>query len=131
MGQNLTALGLQLDLMRMDLEVIAPEICARIGEMQEVLGTMMEEVRDYSYALNPSAVERAGLRSALDRLVSRVRERFAGSVRLNVDPSLKIDPKFASALFHIAKEAVENAVQHSSCSADRNRGKVHTYRIVS
>lgn len=115
-GQNLTALGLQLDLVRMDLENISPEICERIGAVQRLLESMMEEVREYSYELNPSTVERAGLRSALDRLATRVRERFTGSLRLNVDPSLKIDPKLASALYQIAQEAVENAVQHSSCS---------------
>jgi signal transduction histidine kinase len=62
-------------------------------------------------------VERAGLRAALDRLIGRIRPRFAGTVRLNVDPSLKLDPKIASAMYSIAQEAVENAVYHSSCSA--------------
>lgn len=115
-GQNLTALGLQLDLVRMDLEAAAPESSARLAEIQEMLGTMMEEVRDYSYELNPSIVERAGLRPALDRLLIRIRSRFSGSVRLQADPSLKIDPKVATAFYHIAQEATENAVQHSSCS---------------
>ena len=81
-----------------------------------MLEEMMEEVREFSYELNPSAVERAGLRSALDRLVTRLRQRFVGSLRLNVDPSLKINPKLASAMYQIAQEAAENAVQHSSCS---------------
>ncbi len=116
-GQNLTAMGLQLDLLRMDLEAVSPESCTRIGEIQKVLEGVMEETREYTYALNPSDVERAGLRSALDRMVGRLRERFVGSVRLNVDPSLKIEKTHATALFHIAHEAVENAVQHSSCSA--------------
>jgi PAS domain S-box-containing protein len=116
-GQNLTALGLQLDLIRMDLENVAPEACARVVEIQRILETMMQRVREYSYELNPSTVERAGLRSALDRLAGRIRGRFTGSVRVNVDPSLKIDSKIASAMFQIAQEAVENAVQHASCSA--------------
>lgn len=116
-GQNLTAFGLQLDLLRMDLESVSPESCARIVEIQKLLETMMEEVREYSYSLNPSTVERAGLRPALDRLVGRIRERFPGTVRLNVDPSLKLDPKIASAMYHIAQEAIENAVQHSGCSS--------------
>jgi signal transduction histidine kinase len=116
-GQNLTALGLQLDLMRMDLEPVLPASCGKIVEIQKVLEEMMEEVREYSYELNPSAVERAGLRSALDRMVTRLRLRFVGTLRLNVDPSLKINPKLASAMFQIAQEAAENAVQHSSCSA--------------
>ena len=59
-GQNLTALGLQLDLVRMDLETVSPETSARMVEIQGILGGMMEEVREYSYELNPSAVERAG-----------------------------------------------------------------------
>ena len=116
-GQNLTALGLQLDLVRMDLESVSPETCARIGGIQKLLEDHDGEVREYSYELNPSTVERAGLRPALDRLAARIRTRFPGSLRLNVDPSLKLDPKLASALFQIAQEAVENAVQHSSCSA--------------
>lgn len=116
-GQNLTALGLQLDLVRMDLEAVAPEPSARIAEIQKMLETMMEQVRDYSYELNPSIVERAGLRTALDRLVIRIRTRFTGAIRLAADPSLRIDPKIATAMYHIAQEAVENAVQHAGCSA--------------
>ncbi len=116
-GQNLTAFGLQLDLIRMDLEAAAPEQCRRISDLQKLLEQMMESVREYSYELNPSAVERAGLRSALDRLAGRIRERFAGSLRLNVDPSLKLEKQIATAMYHIAQEAVENAVQHASCSS--------------
>jgi signal transduction histidine kinase len=116
-GQNLTALGLQLDLVRMDLENISPVINARVMEIQHMLGIMMEEVREYSYELNPATVERAGLRPALDRLVSRMRQRFPGTLRVNADPSLRLDPQIASPLFHIAQEAVENAVRHAACSA--------------
>jgi PAS domain S-box-containing protein len=116
-GQNLTALGLQLDLIRMDLEILSPETCGRVIEIQRILEAMMQRVREYSYELNPSTVERAGLRSALDRLTGRIRGRFTGALRVNVDPSLKIDPKIASAMYQIAQEAVENAIQHASCSA--------------
>jgi PAS domain S-box-containing protein len=116
-GQNLTALGLQLDLIRMDLESVSPDTCGRIGEIQKLLEEMMESVREYSYELNPSTVERAGLRPALDRMLGRIRARFPGALRVNVDPSLKLNPKLASAIFQILQEGVENAVQHSGCSA--------------
>jgi signal transduction histidine kinase len=116
-GQNLTALGLQLDLVRMDLESVSPDTCRRVGEIQKLLEGMMESVREYSYELNPSAVERAGLRPALDRLAEKVRARFPGALRINVDPSLRLDPKLAKALYQILQEGVDNAVQHSGCSA--------------
>ena len=115
-GQTLTALGLRLDLVRMDLDAVAPETCRRVAEIQEIIGEMMESVREYSYELNPSTVERAGLRPAIDRLLGRLRSRYTGSLRVNVDPSLKADPKLAAALYQIVQEAVENAVQHASCS---------------
>jgi signal transduction histidine kinase len=101
----------------MDLENISPEIGARVTEIQHMLGIMMEEVREYSYELNPATVERAGLRPALDRLVSRLGQRFPGTLRVKADPSLKLDPQIASPLFLIAQEAVENAVRHAACSA--------------
>jgi len=115
-GQNLTALGLQLDLIRMDLAAAAPAVGERVAEIQKVLGEMMESVREYSYELNPATVERAGLRAALDRLATRSRTRFAGLFRVNVDPSMKLEPKLASAFYQIAQEAIENAVQHSGGS---------------
>jgi signal transduction histidine kinase len=48
--------------------------------------------------------------------VGRVRPRYAGLFRTNVDPSLKLEKAVAAALYQIAQEAVENAVQHSGCS---------------
>jgi signal transduction histidine kinase len=115
-GQNLTALGLQLDLVRMDLESVSPQTCAHVSEIQQLLGAMMEEVREFSYHLNPSIVERAGLQPALDGLVGGLRTRFTGTLRMSVDPSLKLDRKTASAMYQIAQEALENSVQHASCS---------------
>ncbi len=116
-GQNMTAFGLQLDLLRMDLDPKAEDALARIAEMQQLIEGIMEEVREYSYKLNPSTVERAGLRPALDKLAVRMRDRFTGHIRLNVDPSLKVDPKIAPIVFRIVQEAVENAVKHAACSS--------------
>ena len=83
-----------------------------------MLEEMMESVREYSYELNPSTVERAGLAAgAGPPRRSGFGQRFPGSLRVNVDPSLKLDPKLASALYQILQEGVENAVQHSGCSA--------------
>ena len=115
-GQNITPFGLLLDLIHIELERLSPETCARITEIEQTLEGMTEEVRQDSYEINPSTVERAGLRPALDRLASRLLHRFNGWLRIQVDPSLKLDPKIASALFHIAQEALNNAVEHASCS---------------
>ena len=115
-GQNLAALGLQLDLVRMDLDGSPSAAREHIEEIQTLLESVMEQVRNFSYELNPSAVERVGLRSALDRLGARIREHFHGSLRIDMDSSIALPPNAASALYRIAEEAVENAAHHSGCS---------------
>ena len=115
-GQNLAALGLQLDLVRMDLDGNPAVVREHLAEIQTLLESIMEQVRNFSYELNPSAVERVGLRSALDRLGARIRERFQGSVRISVDSSVCPPPKTALALYRIAEEAAENSAHHAGCS---------------
>jgi PAS domain S-box-containing protein len=115
-GQSLSAAGLQLDLLRMDFEAAVPEIRQRTAELQGALETIMAAVRDFSYELNPDIVERAGLHAAMDRLVGRTRKRFSGNVRLLADSSLHVPPPVGSAIYKIAVEALENALQHSGCS---------------
>jgi signal transduction histidine kinase len=115
-GQSLSAAGLQLDLLRMDFESAAPLIGARTTELQGMLETIMAGVREFSYELNPDIVERAGLHAAMDRLVGRTRKNFSGNLRLMADSSLRFPPDIGSALYKIASEALENALQHSGCS---------------
>ncbi|MCL5743214.1 MAG: histidine kinase [Acidobacteria bacterium] len=115
-GQCLSSAGLQLDLLRMDLEGEMPGISSRTGEIQHVLESLMERIREFSYELNPAIVERAGLNSAMDRLVGRSRRNFAGTLRLMADSSLRFPPEVASAIYKIAQEALENAILHSGCS---------------
>lgn len=115
-GQCLSSAGLQLDLLRMDLEQHVPAISSRTAEIQQVLEGVMARVREYSFELNPDIVERAGLSTALDRLAGRSRREFPGTFRLMADTSFRLPPQVGSAIYRIAQEAVENAIQHSSCS---------------
>ncbi|MCL4854235.1 MAG: hypothetical protein KJZ78_22980 [Bryobacteraceae bacterium] len=115
-GQVLSAVGLQLDVLRLDYKDQVPEIAARTAEIQNLLERAMKQVRDLSYLLNPAIVERAGLHSALDRLVGRSRTSFPGPIRLLLDSSVRIPPDVGTAFYRIAEQAIENAVQHSGAT---------------
>ncbi|HEU0140170.1 MAG TPA: histidine kinase [Bryobacteraceae bacterium] len=115
-GQVLSAVGLQLDVLRLDYKDQLPEIAARTAEIQNLLERAMKQVRDLSYLLNPAIVERAGLHSALDRLVGRSRALFPGPIRLLLDSSVRIPPDVGTAFYRIAEQAIENAVQHSGAT---------------
>jgi len=114
-AQILSGAGLQLDILKMDLENRVPEIADRTAEIQELLDRVVRQIRELSYELNPDIVERAGLQLALDLLVGRFRKLFGGSLRLVYDSSVRVPTSIGTAMERIAAEAVANAVRHSGC----------------
>jgi signal transduction histidine kinase len=112
-GQVLSAVGLQLDAMRMDFQQQAPAIVERTAEIQQMLEEVITELRGLSYQLNPSLVERAGLPFALDRLVGRFRESYRGTMRLFVDSAARVPENMASTFYKLAEFALDNVVEHS------------------
>ena len=115
-AQMLSAVGLQLDILRMDLEETVPGIANRTVEIQELLDRVVKRVRDLSYELSPGIVERAGLQLALDVLVGRSRKSFSGNLRLIYDSSVHVPVVAAVAMERIAEEAVSNAIRHARCN---------------
>jgi signal transduction histidine kinase len=113
-GQILSAIGLQLDLLRMDIKEDVEAAGGRIADVQKVLEMAVDQVRDLSYESNPSIVERAGLPFALDRLVGRYRKAFAGGIRLLYDSSVRVPVEPATAMYKIAEQALDNAIAHSA-----------------
>lgn len=115
-GQSLSAAGLQLDLLRMDLAESALPIPQRIGEIQATLEALMGLVRDFNRELNPVVAERLGLRAALDLLAGHLRADFKGSVRVFTDSTAQPAPEASAALYRIAQEAASYAAQRAGCS---------------
>src|ERR1700724_3375145 len=115
-SQVLSAVGLQLDAMRMDFRAEAPGIEERAAEIQNMLEQAIEQLRDISNELNPSIVERAGLQFAMDRLAGKIRKNFNGSLRLQFDPAARIPTAIATTFYKIAEGAVENALARPGCS---------------
>ena len=115
-SQVLSAVGFQLDAMRMDFRDQTPGIDERAAEIQSMLEQAIEQLRDISNELNPSIVERAGLQFALDRLAGKVRKSFSGSLRLHFDPAARIPTTIATTFYKIAECAVDNALARPGCS---------------
>jgi signal transduction histidine kinase len=118
-AQILSGAGLQLDILRMDLQDRVPEIASRTCEIQSLLDQMAKHIRDLSYELNPDIVKRSGLRSALDLLVDRFGRVFPGDLQLDYSPSIRIPVEVGVAMERIAEEAVANAVRHANCDQIR------------
>jgi two-component system, NarL family, sensor kinase len=115
-GQVLSAVGLQLDVLKLDFKQTVPAIVERVDEIQRMLDQAVQHVRTMSYDLNPAVVERAGLHFALDRLVGRFREQSQANIRLLYDASIRPPLAVGNAWYKIAEHALENSIRHSKSS---------------
>ncbi len=115
-GQVLSAVGFQLDAMKLEFQERVPDIGEHVTAIQNLLDQAMKEVRALSYDLNPAVVERVGLQFALDRLVGRFRDRYEGSLRFLYDSSVRVPLDIANAWYKITEHALDNAVEHAKAS---------------
>lgn len=111
-GQVLSAVGLQMDLLRMDCQQVAG-VSNRIAETQKLLESALAQVRELSYDLDPATVERLGLETALARLAARYSKAFRGRLAWSYHGDPQLRGAQAQAIYRIAEEALQNAVEHS------------------
>ncbi len=111
-GQELTGLGLMANALHQSLPTTASEQRI-IASLSRGLDRVRLQVRNLSRGLVPVQVETKGLWSALDDLVARTRMQSGIQVRFDCpDRVAVLDHDVATQLFHIAQEAVSNALRH-------------------
>lgn len=116
-GQILSAVGLQLEGLRLDYRDRIPEITEGVTEIQNNLEEAMATLRRLSQEVNPSIVERTGFRYAVEGLVDRQRRDFkGGEIRLTLDPELRLLGKPAAAFFRVVECAVKLATSAGEAS---------------
>jgi len=89
-------------------------LLTRIGQTAR---QAIREMRLFLHQLRPSVLEREGLVSALELRLAAVEGRSDVRARLEADESLRLPPEVETALYHIAQEALNNALKHAATSA--------------
>lgn len=106
--QTLIALGHKAQMVQRSLARDPAAAEDRITELRQMLTQALDEVRRFSRAMHPHALEELGLISALETLASEANAQFeaVGSlIRFNAEKEL--------AIYRIAQEALNNARRHS------------------
>lgn len=134
-GQELTGIAMLADsLARKLAQRTAPEAAA-VRELAQMLQQAKQNTRRLAKGLLPVEVDAEGLKAALEELAENTRERCGIEVRVQVEPSLKLeDNRIATHLFRIAQEAVTNVVRHASAhhlmlGLSRTRGGAVELRV--
>ena len=118
MGQNLTALSLNLNI----IESLIPEkyskkIKDRVDDTQKLVEETVMRIRDVMARLRPPVLDDYGLFAALNWFGKQFEERTGIAVTLSGDESADRFPlETETALFRITQEALNNITKHARAS---------------
>jgi PAS domain S-box-containing protein len=113
-GQELTGLGLMANSLVQTLPTTAPHRRV-IDRLINGLDRVRLQVRNLSRGLVPVEVETKGLCAALDDLASRSQMQSGIEVQFTCSEKVELpNHEWATQLFHIAQEALSNALRHAN-----------------
>ena len=114
-GQNLTALNLNLEIVRGQLPDDAlQKVGARLSDAKTLVEETSGQVRNLMADLRPAALDDYGLLAALRHHAASVAARLGISIEVegeDLDP--RLPPATETALFRIAQEALNNVAKHA------------------
>lgn len=117
LGQMLSALRLDLSVLRLQHEESPPHLSARIKALLEIVDATIQVVRNVATSLRPSALD-MGLVPALEWLAGEF-TRYSGiPCRLNLmSGPLSLDDSQAIGLFRVVQESLTNVGRHAQAGS--------------
>ena len=117
-GQNLTALSINLSMVRTQLpeEAVAP-VSSTLDDSQSILEQTAAIIRDVMSNLQPPVLEEYGLVAALRWYADRFASRTGISVTVQgEDPSPRLNTSSENSLFRIVQETLTNVAKHAQAA---------------
>jgi signal transduction histidine kinase len=117
-GQNLTALGISLNILKAQLSQDEPgQVRSRLDDCLDLIGETTACIRDVMVELRPSVLDDYGLLSALRWYGAQFSSRTGIQVKVEGDEKIeRLGISAETALFRIAQEALTNVAKHAEAS---------------
>ncbi|HZC25326.1 MAG TPA: GAF domain-containing sensor histidine kinase, partial [Candidatus Binatia bacterium] len=113
-GQTLTVLGINLAQVLQEAGRNAPEVAAKIEQIQETVQLLHREIRTTSYLLHPPLLDENGLYSAVSWYVQGLCERSGLEIRLDIPKDFgRLPPDMELVVFRLVQECLTNIHRHA------------------
>ncbi len=120
LGQTLAAIALLSKILQQQLQREGRPEADDVGRIADLVGQGMKQARFLAQGLQAVPAEPDGLRKALGEYASDVENMYGVFCRFECDPAIRLaNHDLASHLYHIAQEAVSNAVKHGQATEIR------------
>ncbi len=118
LGQELTGIALMIKTVSNRAARECPALVASLEEVLVHVNTAIETTRTVARGMSPVGREQGGLGNALHALARRWHDTYCGTIqcRLESSDARDLDPLLADNLYHIAQEALTNAIRHSGAT---------------
>ena len=132
--QSIYAVGLSLELGRMEVQENVSEAEGHIVSAIQGLDNIIRDIRSYIMDLQPARIQDGPLALALEQLVREFRANTL--VQVNLDVASDIEDGLADncrlALFHITQEALANVAKHAHASTVALKlDRLHNWVVLS
>jgi signal transduction histidine kinase len=120
-GQNLTALGINLNIVRSQMhEKTGSSVRSRLDDSLSLVEQTTEGIRDVMANLRPSVLDDYGLVAALNWYGEQFAQRTDIAIAVEgAEPSPRPNTRIETALFRIAQEALTNVAKHAQATQIR------------
>ncbi len=119
-GQSLTALKIQLELVEQEAARAERALVPRIAAVRELADACLAEVRELARLLRPQMLDDLGLEPTLRWLARTVEKRTGVAIELEIHGSRACpDPDAETLVFRIVQEALTNVVRHANVPSAR------------
>lgn len=120
LGQHLTGIAFMSKVQQQKLAEKGLPEAADAGKIVQLVNEAIHKTRELAHGLLPVMSDAHGLMSALHQCAREAREIFGIDCRFHCDsPVLIHDVNKATHLYHIAQEALSNAIRHSRARSIR------------
>lgn len=118
LGQSLTALKLDIALLRNRLAGRGELILQKTRSMTDLVDSIIQTVRRISRELRPGVLDDLGLPAAIEWQAREFQERTGVRCDVVLPPaSMDAKPEIATAVFRIVQEALTNVARHAKATA--------------
>jgi len=117
-GQALTAIRLNLDLVNREVGSPGYGVQEKITAIYHLIDETLEEIRTMAFELRPTVLDNAGLAGALGIYVDRFVRQTGIPVRLECPEDLgRCDAKAEATIFRVVQESLTNIAKHSGAKS--------------
>jgi len=117
LGQNLTALQIEISLLKSLADMDHAPIAERLASMEQLVNSTLLSVQRITTELRPSVLDSLGLAAAVEWLAGDFKNRTRIDCRTRIEPEeIRVGANVVTDLFRILQECLTNVARHSRAS---------------